>query len=147
MMIIDHKKAVTLESPHFAAMRDDLNRYIGSALRAMDEKKMSSASIGLKIDIVTTHKTIQDENAPTGKREALVPDITYKIALTLQAKADNKGDVVRTGHELVKDDTGSYYILTTEEASGQLSMFNEWDELAKDGQKADEDETEESDDE
>ena len=131
MMIIDHKKAVTLESPHFDTMRNDLNRYIGSALRAMDEKKMSSAAIGLKIDIVTTHKTIRDENAPMGEREALIPDITYKIAMTLQAKADSKGDVVRTGHELVKDDTGSYYILTTEEASGQLSMFNDYDELTE----------------
>lgn len=144
MMIIDHKKAVTLENPHFFAMRNDLNHYIGSALRAMDEKKMSSATIGLKIDIVTTHMIIRDENAPTGKRKALVPNITYKIALTLQAKADNKGDVVRPGHELIKDHNGSYYILTTEEASGQLSMFNAQNELAKDGQETDEDETEEA---
>lgn len=90
---------------------------------------MSAATIGLKIDIQTIHKTIKDDNAPVGQREALVPDITYKVALTLQAKADTKGNIVRSGHELIRDDDGSFYIVTTEEASGQLSMFNGYDEL------------------
>lgn len=143
MMIIDKNKRVDLDSPHFTEMRTDLNRYIGSALRAMDEKKMSAAAIGLKIDIVTEHRTIKDDNAPTGEREALVPNITYKLALTLQAKADTKGDVVRTGHELVRDDTGSYFILTTEEASGQLSMFNSYDELPQDDDQEGDDDAEE----
>ena len=90
---------------------------------------MSAATIGLKIDIQTISKMIKDDNAPFGQREALVPDITYKVALTLQAKADTKGNIVRSGHELIRDDDGSFYIVTTEEASGQLSMFNGYDEL------------------
>ena len=129
MMIFDSKKRVNLDSPHFDSMKTDLNRYIFAALKAMDEKNMSAATIGLKIDIQTIHKTIKDDNAPVGQREALVPDITYKVALTLQAKADTKGNIVRSGHELIRDDDGSFYIVTTEEASGQLSMFNGYDEL------------------
>ena len=129
MMMFDSKKRVNLDSPHFDGMKTDLNRYIFAALKAMDEKNMSAATIGLKIDIQTIHKTIKDDNAPVGQREALVPDITYKVALTLQAKADTKGNIVRSGHELIRDDDGSFYIVTTEEASGQLSMFNGYDEL------------------
>ena len=129
MMMFDSKKRVNLDSPHFDSMKTDLNRYIFAALKAMDEKNMSAATIGLKIDIQTIHKTIKDDNAPVGQREALVPDITYKVALTLQAKADTKGNIVRSGHELIRDDDGSFYIVTTEEASGQLSMFNGYDEL------------------
>ena len=129
MMLFDSKKRVNLDSPHFDSMKTDLNRYIFAALKAMDEKNMSAATIGLKIDIQTIHKTIKDDNAPVGQREALVPDITYKVALTLQAKADTKGNIVRSGHELIRDDAGSFYIVTTEEASGQLSMFNGYDEL------------------
>lgn len=129
MMMFDSKKRVNLDSPHFDSMKTDLNRYIFAALKAMDEKNMSAATIGLKIDIQTIHQTIKDDNAPVGQREALVPDITYKVALTLQAKADTKGNIVRSGHELIRDDDGSFYIVTTEEASGQLSMFNGYDEL------------------
>lgn len=129
MMMFDSKNRVNLDSPHFDSMKTDLNRYIFAALKAMDEKNMSAATIGLKIDIQTIHKTIKDDNAPVGQREALVPDITYKVALTLQAKADTKGNIVRSGHELIRDDDGSFYIVTTEEASGQLSMFNGYDEL------------------
>ena len=129
MMMFDSKKRVNLDSPHFDSMKTDLNRYIFAALKAMDEKNMSAATIGLKIEIQTIHKTIKDDNAPVGQREALVPDITYKVALTLQAKADTKGNIVRSGHELIRDDDGSFYIVTTEEASGQLSMFNGYDEL------------------
>ena len=143
MMFIDEKKRVTLDSPHFAEMRTDLNRYISGALRSMEEKNMSSATIGLKIDLILVHKTIEDDNAPTGERDALVPDITYKLALTMQAKADTKGNVVRSDHELVEGDEGSYYIITTKEASGQLNMFNGYDELPED--EADE-ETEDEDD-
>lgn len=138
--MIDPKKMVTLNSPHFEEMRNELNRYISGALRAMDEKKMSAATIGLKIDIVTTRETVRDDNSPTGEREALMPNITYKLALTLQTKADTKGDVVGKGYELVRDDTGSYYIMTGEEASGQLNMFNGYDELPKGFGQEDEDE-------
>lgn len=147
MMIIDKNKRVDLDNPHFTEMREELNRYISSALRAMDEKKMSAATIGLKIDIVTEHRTIKDYNAYTGEREALIPNITYKLGLTLQAKADTKGDVVRASHELVRDDTGSYFILTTEEASGQLSMFNSFDEYVEEVTGDDAEDEEENDDE
>ena len=143
MMMFDSKKRVNLDSPHFDSMKTDLNRYIFAALKAMDEKKMSAATIGLKIDIQTISKTIKDDNAPVGQREALVPDITYKVALTLQAKADTKGNIVRSDHELIRDDDGSFYIVTTEEASGQLSMFNGYDELPDAEDEVDENDEEE----
>lgn len=138
MMIIDEKKRVTLDSHYFTEMRMDLNRYISGALRSMEEKNMNSASIGLKIDIILVHKDIEDENAPTGERHAVVPDITYKLALTMQAKADTKGNIVRSDHELVRGDDGDYYIMTTEEASGQLNMFNSYDELPQGDEQEDE---------
>ena len=140
MMMIDEKKRVNLDSPYFMDMRSDLNRYISGAFRSMEEKDMSSASIGLKIDLLLIRKTVEDDNSPTGEREALVPDITYKLALTMQAKADTRGNVVRSDHELVRDDDGSYYILTTEEASGQLNMFNGYDELNQGVRQEDSDE-------
>ena len=84
-----------------------------------------------------------NDNAPFGQREALVPDITYKVALTLQAKADTKGNIVRSDHELIRDDDGSFYIVTTEEASGQLSMFNGYDELPDAEDEVDENDEEE----
>ena len=59
----------------------------------------------------------------------MIPNVTYKLTMSMQAKAERKGDVVRAGHELVQDDTGSYYVLTAQEASGQLNMFNAYDEL------------------
>lgn len=129
MMHIDNEKRVDLYSGHFTGMRNDLNAYIGSALHSMEKKKMDCASIGLKIDIVLAHKTIIDDNAPTGQREAILPDISYKLALTMQAKADTRGEVTRYDHELVKGEDGSYYIVSAEEASGQLNMFNGYDEL------------------
>ena len=147
MMIIDPKKEFSLNAPFFDQMRSDLDAYITRAPKVMEAKNTEACSITLKIDIAYENVTVKDENAPTGERESMVPNVSYKLSLGMQVKAERKGDVVKTGHELVQDDSGKYFILSQEEASGQLSMFNAWDELAKDGQGIDEDETEESDDE
>lgn len=129
MMKIDERKEFTLNSPFFEKMREDLGQYINKAPKVMEARHAESCSIALKIDIALDGTKVKDENAPTGEREAIIPNITYKLAMTMQAKAQRAGAVVRDGHELVQDDTGKYFILTKEEASGQLNMFNGYDEL------------------
>lgn len=129
MMKIDERKEFTLNSPFFEKMREDLGQYINKAPKVMEARHAESCSIALKIDIALDGTKVKDENAPTGEREAIIPNITYKLAMTMQAKSQRAGAVVRDGHELVQDDTGKYFILTKEEASGQLNMFNGYDEL------------------
>ena len=128
-MRIDPKKELTLNSPYFDVMRDDLAQYINKAPKVMEARHAESCSIALKIDIAFDETNVKDENAPVGERKAIIPNITYKLAMTMQAKAQRAGAVVRDGHEIVQDDTGKYFILTKEEASGQLNMFNGYDEL------------------
>lgn len=132
MMKIDERKEFTLSSPFFEKMREDLASYINKAPKVMEARHAESCSIALKIDIAFDETKVKDENAPTGEREAIIPNITYKLAMTMQAKAQRSGAVVRDGHEIVQDDTGKYFILTKEEASGQLNMFNGYDELPSD---------------
>ncbi len=140
MMLIDPKKEFSLNSPFFAKMREDLDAYIRKAPMLMETRHTEACSIALKIDVAYEKTPINDDNSPTGKREAMVPNVGYKLVLTMQAKAERKGDVVKHGHELVQDDSGKYYILSQEEASGQLNMFNGFDELPDDEEETAEDE-------
>lgn len=145
MMIIDPRKEFSLNAPFFDQMRSDLDAYITRAPKAMEAKKTEACSITLKIDIAYENVTVKDENAPTGERESMVPTVSYKLSLGMQVKTERKGDVVRAGHELVQDDFGRYFILSEEEAAGQLSMFNGYDELYQGDADKDE-ETEDEDD-
>ena len=129
MLLIDKNKEFRLESAIFDGMRNDLAMYIQMTPGVMDHRNADSASITLKIDVSNEETVVRDENSPTGERKAVIPNVTYKLTMSMQAKAERKGDVVRAGHELVQDDTGSYYVLTAQEASGQLNMFNAYDEL------------------
>lgn len=129
MMNIDKKKQISLESPYFDAMRTDLDRYIRSALSAMEAKGIDSGSVALKIDFATIKETIKCENSPTGERVAVTPHIGYKLTLAMQAKSERKGDVVGKGNEIIRDRSGAYYIVSKDEASGQLNMFNCYDEF------------------
>lgn len=128
MMHIDPKKRLSLYSPHFDEMRKDLDAYITRVFHIMEAKDTKASTIALKIDFNVLEEKVSCENSPTGEREALIPHIGYKIAMTLQSKAERKGDVVGKGHEVIQDGA-SYYIVTKEEASGQLNMFNGYDEL------------------
>lgn len=134
MKINDDKKRLNLESPYFDRMRTDLNAAINSAVNAMLRKEINSGTVALKLDIALIPQSIPDNNAPTGIRSAVPIKIGYKVAVTLQSKAELKGDVVKDlKHELVQDDTKAFYILNSDEASGQLNMFNGYDELPSDG--------------
>ena len=142
MMHIDPKKKLSLYSPHFDEMRRDLDAYITRMFYIMEAKDTKAGTITLKIDFAVLEEQVKCENSPTGEREALIPHIGYKIAMTMQSKAERKGDVVGKGHEVIQDGA-AYYIVTTEEASGQLSMFNGYDELPDAEDEVDENDEEE----
>lgn len=128
---IDDAKRINLYNPEFDEMRHTLDRSLQGILRKMISKDMDAASIGLKIDIELLKSTITDNNAPTGTREAITPEISYRIVSAMQSRTDTKGNVVgrRSNKELLIDDQGIAFLVSKEEASGQLSMFNTWDEF------------------
>lgn len=148
MMIINSQNQVGLNNPMFEKMRTDLDACIRSIFRAMESKDIGKAAISLKINIETVKKDFKDDNSPTGVREAVYPKITYKCTDKLEAKGEVEGDVVRGfNYELVRDDYGNYGIVTTEEASGQLNMFNGYDELPNTGNEDEDEEENEDEDE
>lgn len=128
MMNIDPKKRISLSSPLFDKMKSDLDAYIRNMFPLMESKNSLAGTISLKIDFAILEDEVSCENSPTGKREAKIPHIGYKLLLSMQSKAERKDDVVGKGHEVIKDGS-SYYIVTKEEASGQLNMFNGYDEF------------------
>ena len=142
MMNIDPNKKLSLSSPLFDKMRSDLDIYIQRIIPTMEAKGTLAGTIALKIDFAILEDEVKCENSPTGKREALVPHIGYKLTMTMQSKAERKENVVGTGHEVIQDGT-AYYIVTKEEASGQLNMFNGYDELPQDEADLPEDDFEE----
>lgn len=146
MMNIDPKKRITLSSPLFDKMKSDLDSYIRNMFPLMEMKNSLAGTISLKIDFAILEDEVSCENSPTGKREAKIPHIGYKLLLSMQSKAERKDDVVGKGHEVIKDGS-SYYIVTKEEASGQLNMFNGFDEFPdeNDGPDPDEDDTSDQD--
>lgn len=150
---IDSNKKVTLYNPEFNEMRNALDTTLQTTLKGMIAKNMTGATIGLKIDISLIKQVIKDDNAQTGQREALRPDINARIVAAMQQRVDKKVGVIgKTSNvELLVDDTGDFFFVSREEASGQLSMFNSWDEFqeaAEENQDAlDAEDTEAADDE
>lgn len=150
---IDSNKKVTLYNPEFNEMRNALDTTLQTTLKSMIAKNMTGATIGLKIDISLIKQVIKDDNAQTGQREALRPDINARIVAAMQQRVDKKVGVIgKTSNvELLVDDTGDFFFVTKEEASGQLCMFNSWDEFqeaAEENQDAlDAEDTEAADDE
>ena len=128
---IDSNKKVTLYNHEFDEMRHALDMTLQTTFKSMLAKNMTGASIGLKIDISLIKQVVNDNNAPTGTREALRPDINARIVAAMQQRVDKKVGVVgKTSNvELLVDDSGDFFFVTKEEASGQLSMFNSWDEF------------------
>ena len=141
---IDSAKKVTLYNPEFDEMRHALDVTLRKTFKSMLASNMTGATIGLKIDISLEKQVITDNNAQTGQREAMKPEISARVVSAMQRREDKKCKVVgKTSNvELLVDDTGDFFFVTKEEASGQLSMFNTWDEF----QEAAEAETVDSDD-
>ena len=131
-MRIDPEKKLHLYNRDFDEMRGELDASIQRIFGQMIGRGMDSGKISLTLDFTLNRNVILDNNAQTGEREAINPEVTYKIAVAMQRKEDIKGDIIPCGSdELLMDDSGSFYLVSKEEASGQLCMFNGWDEYRR----------------
>lgn len=139
---IDPEKKITLYNKEFDVMRNDLDIAIRETIRKMVSKEINAGAIGLKIDIGIMKTTIKDDNAQSGYRQSMLPTISYKVGTVLQQKDETKGKIVKPGEdkEVLVDDLGDFFLVSKEEASGQLSMFNSWDELMQDISRQDDQE-------
>ncbi|MBQ8962183.1 MAG: hypothetical protein IJ089_07535 [Clostridia bacterium] len=134
---LDPEKKIHLYNRDFDEMRSMLDIVIRKTMAKLLGKQLDSASITLKIDIDLNRDVIADDNAPSGERPAIHPEIDYKINSTMQEKFGTDGDIIPKGSdELLVDEDGEFFLVSKEEASGQLSMFNTYDEYVdavKDG--------------
>lgn len=130
---IDPEKQITLYNKEFDVMRNDLDVAIQKTLPKMFHKGINLASVTLKIEIGTIKQDVIDNNAPTGTREQVKVVMAYKVSTELKSKEEAKGSVVSLGDkkELLVDDSGRFFLVSSEEASGQLSMFNSFDEYVE----------------
>lgn len=130
---IDPEKQITLYNKEFDVMRNDLDVAIQKTLPKMFQKGINLASVTLKIEIGTIKQDVIDNNAPTGTREQVKVVMAYKVSTELKSKEEAKGSVVSLGDkkELLMDDSGRFFLVSSEEASGQLSMFNSFDEFVE----------------
>ena len=124
---------ISIYNPSFDVVRNELDINLRGVVAEMVEKDQSSGSVTLKIDISTSKDIINDDNAPTGTRPAMNIEIDADVSHMIQSKGKTKVDVITRGHqkELVMDDNGELHIVSRDEASGQLSMFNTYDEYKK----------------
>jgi hypothetical protein len=124
---------ISIYNPAFDVMRNELDINLNGVIAEMVEKDMSSGSVTLKIEVTTSKDIINDDNAPMGTRPAMNIEIDADVSSVIQKKGKTKVDVITRGHqkELVMDDNGQFFIVSREEASGQLSMFNSYDEYKK----------------
>jgi len=128
---IDPSKRVTLYNTEFDEMRHKLDTTLQTTLKAMLATNIDAAAIGLKINIDLVKVVVADDNAPTGQREAMKPEISARIASAMTKRVDTKCNIIgrASNKELLIDDDGNFCLVSAEEASGQLSMFNSWDEF------------------
>ena len=128
---IDPSKKLTLYSQEFDEMRNNLDLTLQTTLKAMIAKNMDAAAIGLKINVELIKVDLADDNAPTGTRPAMKPEISARIVAAMQQRVDKKCNVIgrASKKEILIDDDGNMCLVSEEEASGQLSMFNNWDEF------------------
>lgn len=129
---IDPEKKIHLYNRDFDEMRNVLDVTLQQTMKQMMAKDMDAGTITLKIDIGFQKDVVHDDNAPSGTRPAIHPEVDYKINFTMQQKGSVDGEIISKGSdELLVDDNGDFFLVSREEASGQLSMFNSWDEYAE----------------
>lgn len=130
---IDPSKKLTLYSQEFDEMRNNLDQTLQTTLKAMIAKNMDAAAIGLKINVELIKVDLADDNAPTGTRPAMKPEISARIVAAMQQRVDKKCNVIgrASKKEILIDDDGNMCLVSEEEASGQLSMFNSFDEFVE----------------
>ena len=126
---LDPEKRIGLYNRDFDETRALLDMAIQEVWCQMLYKGMCSASVSVKIDFKANREIINDDNAPTGTREAVHPEAKAKVSFTLQHKGGTDVEIIPKGSdEILMDDSGSAYLVSKEEASGQLCMFNSYDE-------------------
>lgn len=124
---IDPEKQITLYNRDFDIMRAELDRAIQRTIAKMIGKGASDGKITLTINISLANDVIL--NGDGTHRPAIHPNIGYKIGTVLQFKEDDSGDIVPYGSdELLTDGDGKFYVVSREEAAGQLSMFSTYEE-------------------
>ena len=129
----DKDTRVSIYNPAFDVLRNELDIRLRDVVAEMVEKDQSSGSVTLKIDVSTTKAIISDDNAPTGTRPAMDIEISGDVSHVNQSKGKTKVDILTRANqkELVMEDNGELHVVSREEASGQLSMFNTYDEYKK----------------
>ena len=144
---IDPSKKLTLYSQEFDEMRNNLDQTLQTTLKAMIAKNMDAAAIGLKINVELIKVDLADDNAPTGTRPAMKPEISARIVAAMQQRVDKKCNVIgrASKKEILIDDDGNMCLVSEEEASGQLSMFNSYDEYVEETVDGSEDTDEQED--
>ena len=127
---IDESRRVSLYGEEFAQMRSLLDEAISNVMAVMRDRNTNSAAITLKIDVSLINTPVSDAGSPMGRRVAIAPEIGFKITTTLTSKSEQKQDIVKIedGKEIVQDANGAYYIVTNEDANGQMSMFDHYEE-------------------
>ncbi len=125
---------ISFANPVFDVTRNTLNATMQNLVDEMVEKGMNSGSVALKISFNTESVVINDDNAQMGTRPAMCVVIGTDIAYSMQQKGSVKIDVVPKAaeKEIILDEGRTTRIVSRKEASGQLSMFNTWDEYKKD---------------
>lgn len=131
---IDPEKQISLYNRDFDIMRAELDRSIQDTLGQMVDKGADEGSITLKISIRLDRGEIR--NSDGTHRPAIHPSIGYKVGTVLQFKSDDSGAIIPPGSdELLTDGNGKFFLVSREEAAGQLSIFNTWDEYFKEASK------------
>lgn len=129
---------ISINNPDFDVMRNTLNITMNGVIDEMIEKELNSGTVTLKLTFSTMKDVINDNNAPMGTRPAMNIEIGADVNYSIQSKGSCKVDVINKAaqKEIVMDDNGTHHIVSRDVASGQLSMFNTYDEYidaVKDG--------------
>ena len=129
---LDPEKKIHLYNRDFDEMRNALDVTLQHLMAKLVAKELDSGTVTLKIAIDLNREMVKDNNAPMGTRPAIHPEMDYKIGATAQEKFGYDGEIIAKGSdELLVDGEGSFFLVSKEEASGQLSMFNTYDEYTK----------------
>ena len=129
---LDPEKKIHLYNRDFDEMRNALDVTLQHLMAKLVAKELDSGTVTLKIAIDLNRDMVNDNNAPMGTRPAIHPEMDYKIGAVAQEKFGIDGDIIPKGSdELLVDGEGGFFLVSKEEASGQLSMFNTYDEYTK----------------
>ena len=119
-----NKQKMSLYSPIFKDMREELDNKITQAFSAMDDSKIADATISLKISLsVVEQEAVDKFGLP---RIARVPIMAYKVQNSVKAVYAEAGVMDTAEMELLPDGSGGYMIAKI--PNGQYSMMDSMEE-------------------